>query len=175
MISRRTQFGSLLAVVLVLLTVQGANAEVPKCGRPKQGVLIMQDFIRHPLGKPVDPVLPPGIDGRVLPLTISLRITVNREGTVIRVCAMDQERLPTQTVLLLNTAAESSVFKWKYPRDFGLAGDLHLSHRYGQGVVSFRFLPNPRETLNKLRSGGRVAQALISLAPARKGWRVAEP
>ncbi len=141
MVSRGGQLPLLFAAVLMMPTVQTASAEVPKCGKPDQAVFILQDFIRHPLEGTVRPDLPPGVDQQILPITISLRITVNREGTVERVCAINQERSPSPTAHLLYEAASSTVLKWKYPRDFGLTGDLHLSHRYGQGVVSFRFLP----------------------------------
>jgi hypothetical protein len=131
----------LFVLYLATLAIQRAGAEVPKCGKPQSGVLILQDFIQHPLGKPAEPALPSGVDQTTLPFTISLRITVNREGTVVHVCAMDHDHSPSPTVRLLNEAASSAVVKWKYPSDFGLVGDLHLSHRYGQGVVSFRFVP----------------------------------
>jgi hypothetical protein len=128
-----------LFLAIAILT-RGAEAEVPKCGKPLKGVLILQDFIRKPLQKGADPALPPGVDEHVLPVTISLRIKVNREGDVVHACVMDEEHSPSPTLRLLNEAARSAVMEWKYPRDFGLTGDLQLAHQYAQGVVSFRFL-----------------------------------
>jgi hypothetical protein len=132
-----------LFLAFITLTM-GAGAEVPKCRKPQKGVVLLQDFIWHPLGEPPDPALPSGVDEHTLPVTISLRITINREGTVVYVCAMDQDHATSQSVQLLNEAARSAVLKWKFPKDFGLIGDLHLARKYGQGVVSFRFLPPGR-------------------------------
>ena len=130
----------LLIALLTIVNVEGASAGVAKCGNSQRGVLILQDFIRHPLGHPEKPPLPSGVDPQVLPVTVSLRITVDRRGTVIHVCVVNQGTSPSKSVRLLNEAAKSSVEKWRYPKDFGLTGDLHLSHQYAQGIVSFEFV-----------------------------------
>ncbi len=55
MISCREPLPLLALALLVMLIVQGASAEVPKCGKAQHGVLLLQDFIRHPVGNPVSP------------------------------------------------------------------------------------------------------------------------
>jgi hypothetical protein len=115
------------------------QAEVPTCSKAAVGIPVAQDFIQHPINEPLLPRIAPEALPKDSPTTISLRLFVDTDGSVARVCYVRSRGKAPRAVELLAKAAEESVKSWKYPKDFGLSGNLRIMHRQVQGVVVFRF------------------------------------
>jgi hypothetical protein len=92
----------------------------------------------------LEPALPFGIDPRSLPLTIAMRLLVDRAGEVAQACVLVASQPASHNMQLLEESVAAAVMKWKYPKDFGLheKGEVHLSDKYLAGTMVFRFDPH---------------------------------
>lgn len=122
-----------------------------RCSAVAGGIPISQEFVRHPIDDPALPELPPGIDLRKGPIKISMRLFIDRGGSVVRVCSVRPEGRVSPEIDRLTEAAANSVRKWKYPENFGLVGELKITHRYVQGMVTFEFT-GPAKTTADIES-----------------------
>jgi hypothetical protein len=127
-----------VAVASLFFSACTVRAEIEHCGAIPKGIPRLQDFIRHPLTQPSPPSIPSDADKNLLPATVSLRLTVNRDGKLTNVCVADNKPISHGKSRLIEAAAES-VRKWTYSRDFGLQGDLRLRYAQGWGEVLFSF------------------------------------
>jgi hypothetical protein len=144
-VSRRSMsflWQSLLLLVALGHTVYAVAAPVSSCGTVGSDTRMQQDFIQHPLNR-LEPALPFGIDPRSLPVTIAMRLLVDRTGEVVQACILFASQPASHNMQLLEEAATTAVMKWKYPKDFGLhgKGEVHLSDKYLAGTMIFRFMP----------------------------------
>ena len=120
----------------------GVAAAVSNCGAVGTQTRLQQDFIQHPLNR-LEPALPFGIDPRSLPVTIAMRLLVDRAGEVAQACVLVASQPASHNMQLLEESVAAAVMKWKYPKDFGLhgKGEVHLSDKYLAGTMVFRFDP----------------------------------
>lgn len=137
----RAARGVILAILLCASVVAACHAQTttPTCKSLDPQVYQLQDFIRRPISGTMQPTLPPGVYPHHLPLTVRLRIVVDREGEVKSVCALSPKS-PSASVRKLVEAATTAVLSWKYEKDFGLKGELHLVRQLATGEVVFHFV-----------------------------------
>lgn len=124
----------------LMVAVCHAQTTAPSCKSLGPHVYQLQDFIRRPISGDIHPTLPSGLDPAHLPLTVKLRIVVDREGEVKSVCVLSPKS-PSRSVRKLVETATAAVLSWKYEKDFGLKGELHLVRQLARGEVVFRFVP----------------------------------
>ncbi|MGP8259666.1 MAG: hypothetical protein ACLQM6_06895 [Acidobacteriaceae bacterium] len=132
----------LLLLVAFGHTAYAVTAQVSACGTLDSDTRMQQDFIQSPMNQ-VEPRLPFGIDQGILPVTIALRLLVDRTGKVVQACTLYASQPATHSLQLLEEAATAAVMQRKYPKDFGHRGkgELHFSYKYLAGTTIFRFVP----------------------------------
>ena len=115
------------------------------CNVSTSRVRRISDFERAALRK-VTPEYPLEAKNKGISGTVQLRLLVGKSGDVKAACPIYPDREPKPDSNLV-VATQKAALKWKFPRNFGLRGELHLKFDYVEFTITFKFAPlSPEET-----------------------------
>jgi TonB family protein len=111
----------------------------------------MSDFEGTALRR-VTPEYPREAKSKGVSGTVQLRLLIGKSGYVKAACPVypDGESKPDASLV---AAAQKAALQWKFPRNFGLHGKLHLKFDYVELPIAFNFAPSRPPELSKQRGG----------------------
>lgn len=116
-----------------------SSIEEHDCNIDASRIRRISDFEQAALRK-VKPEYPP--EAKNKGALIQLQLLVDRSGDVKGACPIDpdsESKLDPNFVM----AAQKAALRWKFPRNFGARGKLHLGFDYAELTVAFNFAPHP--------------------------------
>ena len=121
-----------------------AEADAPDCGFSKLHPRHITHFVeRAALTRP-GPDYPQ--DARDVGGKVTIRILVDQGGAVTATCPQFDAGKPRPLVSLV-LAAEAAARRWVFAKNFGFDQNAHVQFDYIEGVLTFRFVPRPRPTV----------------------------
>jgi len=120
-----------------------AKPSISECDFSAYKAIREDHFVRRALVKSSKPVYPPDAVTERIQGWVNVRVLVNRNGDVEKVCAINGDEK-------LKTVSEDAALQWKFKPNFGLSNPGHNSYR--EDVIAFRFVldrPQKQKTISQ--------------------------